>query len=95
MGDYKDLTLEELSIMPGDQWEIGDYVYILEKKTGRNLEKTGASIHYKKKLKPQEIINLKLNAVSFRNTCPDAINKSIYKIIKIEKYDIFCKEIKI
>lgn len=78
-----------LSLMPGDNFKIGDYVYIISK-TGINQEaiklKLINSIHFKIKLSTQDRINIKLG-IPFDKVCPDSINGWLYKIIMINKLD--------
>jgi len=78
-----------LSLMPGDNFKIGDYVYIISK-TGISQEaiklRTINSIHFKKKLSTQDRINIKLG-ISFDKVCPNSINGWLYKITMINKHN--------
>ena len=75
--------METLSLMPGDNFKVGDYVYVT-KKIG--VDKSGdRSVNFKKKLSTQDIINLKLG-IPYNIVCPDSINEYLYKIKLIHEH---------
>lgn len=76
--------MSTLSLMPGDNFKIGDYVYIV-KKIGTDKQ-GGTNTNFKKKLSTQDRINIKLG-IPFDKVCPDSINGWLYKIKRIDKYD--------
>lgn len=88
--------MQILSLMPGDNFKIGDYVYIINK-MGVSQEaikfKFINSTHFKKKLSTQDIINIKLG-ISFDKVCPNSLNGWLYKITMINKYDFHNELIK-
>lgn len=74
--------MQTLSLMIGDDFKIGDYVYIIEKS---GYTKRGYTALIKKKLSIQDRINLKLG-ILFDKVCPSNTNKCLYKIIMINEY---------
>jgi len=80
-----------LSLMPGDNFKIGDYVYIVIE---MGIDLSGKhEIHFKKKLSTQDRINIKLG-IPFDKVCPDSINGWLYKITMIGKLDFHNELIK-
>ncbi len=75
--------MHTLSLMPNDDFKVGDYVYIIEK-LGVDLD-GGTSVNFKKKLSTQDIINLKLG-IPYNTVCPGSINEDLYKIRIVHKH---------
>ena len=82
----------DLYRMPGNHFSVGDFIY-LTNETGKSI--TGVvGISGKKKLTPQQLINLKMG-VRFSKVIKDSMDNSdeeIYRIIEVmdttEKYRI-------
>lgn len=74
--------MQTLSLMPGDNFKIGDYVYITRE---NGATQQGGTALLKKKLSIQDRINLKLG-ISFDKVCPNSNNNNLYKVTMVHEY---------